>query len=331
MNAQTAALRQVLSLPAPVIRRVAGAPPTADGSTLDSSVHMLLWLSDRVASTGAHDVLKRRADMRTNADLVMPAVPGVATQDHLLAGRIPARNYSAGSRPAALLMYLHGGGWVVGDLDTHDRTCRMLALHSGCTVVSVDYALAPESPFPAGLQDAVVAFDALSADPQQFNGLPGAVAVGGDSAGANLAAALCLQRRPSAAALIYPATDLRMTSASIATFAEGFFLTQDDMRWYRDQYLTDPGLVEDPRVSPLLAEDLSDFPPTAIWTAGFDPLRDEGAAFAARLKQVGVPTSYTCYTDQIHGFLGMGVLPGGMRRIAEVGREIGRLIQQSDR
>ena len=329
MDIPTSALRRALSLPEPVIRSIAGPPPTVDGNTLDPSVHMLLWLADRITAARPREAAERRRDMRANADLVMPWVPGVHTEEHLLAGRVPARSYRTGSHPAPLLMYLHGGGWVVGDLDTHDRTCRMLALHSRCTVVSVGYALAPERPFPAGLDDAVAAFDDLSADPQRFNGLAQGVAVGGDSAGANLAAALCLLRHPRAAALIYPATDLRMTSASISTFADGYFLTRDDMSWYRDQYLPDPGLVHDARVSPLLADDVHGFPPTAIWTAGFDPLRDEGAAFAARLTEAGVPTSYTCLTDQIHGFLGMGVLPGGMRRIAEVGREIGRLIRPS--
>lgn len=326
---QTRLIATLLAMHPRAITMLAGPTPTVDGNSLDPSVHMLLWMADRVGGSRAHDVGQRRAGMRDNSALVMPEVPGIDVSDHRLAGRIPARAYRASRSPAPLLMYLHGGGWVVGDLDTHDGTCRMLALHSGCTVISVQYALAPENPFPAGLDDATAAFDHISEDPKRFGGLPVRVAVAGDSAGGNLAAALCLIRRPSAAALIYPATDLRMASTSIKTFAEGYFLTREDMLWYRGQYLGDPRLVIDPRVSPLLADDLGGFPPTAIWTAGFDPLRDEGAAFATRLGESGVDTAYRCYPDQIHGFLGMGVLPGGMRRIAEVARQTGHLVRQS--
>lgn len=326
MSIRTSAIRTILGLPPAAITRLAGPPPTINGVSLDPGVHLLLWLADRIGGSRAHDVGQRRAGMRENTALVMPEVAGVEVSEHLLCGRIPARAYRGHRRKAALLMYLHGGGWVVGDLDTHDQTCRMLALHSGCVVVSVDYALAPEHPFPAGLDDAVAAFDALSDNPETFGALAGPIAVAGDSAGANLCAALCLQRRPLAAGLIYPAVDLRMTMPSIRTYGQGFFLTGEDMLWYRDQYLSSPDLITDPRVSPLLADDLSGFPPTAIWTAGFDPLVDEGAAFAARLREAGVATEYTCLPDQVHGFLGMGALPGGMPRIAAVGRRLGRTV-----
>ncbi len=331
MNVTASALRALLHLPPAAITRLAGPLPSVNGVTLDPSVHMLLWLAERIGGSRAHDVELRRAGMRENTALVMPTVDGVQVSKHVLAGRIQARAYRAHDKPAPLLMYLHGGGWVVGDLDTHDGTCRMLALHSGCIVVSVEYVLAPEHPFPAGLEDAVTAFDTLSAEPEAFGARPGPVAVAGDSAGANLCASLCLQRRPFAAGLIYPAVDLRMTMASIDTFGDGFFLTREDMLWYRDQYLPDPALITDPRVSPLLAGDLGGFPPTAVWTAGFDPLVDEGEAFAARLREAGIPTEYRCLPDQVHGFLGMGALPGGMARIAGVGRQLGRVIASATR
>lgn len=322
------ALTSLLGLPTPALNRIAGRPPTVEGRTLDAAVNFLLYAQSRLPDQRTHDVGLRRASLREDAALVMPQIPGVDVQSCLLAERIPARVYRAAGprRPAPTLVYFHGGGWVVGDLDTHDGSCRMLALHSGCVVVSVDYRLAPEHPFPAGLQDAVDAFDDVCANAREFGGIPQAVAVGGDSAGGNLAAALCLQRSPLAAALIYPATDLRMEQPSITTFGEGFFLTREDMLWYRQNYLQDLDLVTDPRVSPLLAEDLSAFPPTAIWTAGFDPLVDEGMAFARRLAQAGVAVHSHCFTDQIHGFFGMGLLPRGMERIARVGRETGRLI-----
>lgn len=333
MTPVTALMQGLLGLPAPVINRIAGTPPSIDGNTLDPAVNLLLYLAERIGASRNHDLQRRREGMNRNTAMVMPRVAGVQTSDHLLASRIRARVYRAQGRAGEVpvIMYLHGGGWVVGDLDSHDGTCRMLARYSGCVVVSVDYALAPEKPFPAGLEDAVAAFDHLCAHPEQFGGEPGAVAVCGDSAGGNLAAALCLVRQPGpiAAALIYPVVDLRLQHQSVATFAEGYFLTREDMHWYRDQYLPDLALVTDPRVSPLLADDLSGFPPTAIWTAGFDPLRDEGAEFAEQLRADGVRVDYSCLTDQIHGFMGMGVLPGGMERIQDICEQIGRLVAQN--
>ena len=328
MQPLRAFLRVVLDLPVPTLNRWAGQPATIDGRTLDPAVNLLLHLESRIGAGKPQDVLGRRAAMAKNTSLVMTRPAGVVTADHVLADRIPARSYRAAHlrKPAPLIMYLHGGGWVVGDLDSHDGSARMLALHSGCTVVSVDYRLAPEHPFPAGLDDAVAAFDHLHAHPQEFGAISQAVAVAGDSAGANLAAALCLSRQPIALAMIYPAVDLRMTQPSIDTFATGYFLTRDDMIFYRDHYLPDLALVTDPRVSPALAEDLSGMPPTAIWTAGFDPLCDEGLAFGQQLAAAGVPVTAHCFDDQVHGFFGMGVLPRGMERIARVSRETGRLV-----
>lgn len=321
-------LRVVLDLPVATLNRWAGQPATIDGRTLDPAVNLLLHLQSRIGAGKPQDVMSRRAAMAKNTSLVMTRPAGVVTAEHVLADRIPARSYRAAHlrKPAPLIMYLHGGGWVVGDLDSHDGSARMLALHSGCTVVSVDYRLAPEHPFPAGLDDVVAAFDHLHAHPQEFGAIPQAVAVAGDSAGANLAAALCLSRQPIALAMIYPAVDLRLTQPSIDTFATGYFLTRDDMIFYRDHYLPDLALVTDPRVSPALADDLSGMPPTAIWTAGFDPLRDEGMAFAQQLAAAGVPVTAHCFDDQVHGFFGMGVLPQGMERIARVSRETGRLV-----
>jgi acetyl esterase len=231
------------------------------------------------------------------------------------------------------IVYYHGGGWVVGDLDSHDGSCRTLAKHSGCVVVSVDYRRAPEAAFPHPLEDCLAAFRHVYDHPQQYSVTPGAVAVMGDSAGANLAAAVCLVSRdegpvPIAQSLVYPATDLRMTAPSIDTFATGFMLTKEDMLWYRGHYLPDPQTVLDPRVSPLLAEDLTGLPPAAVWTAGFDPLRDEGMAYAERLLEAGNQAQHSCFDDQIHGFFGMGVLPGGMDRIETVCRQTGDLVHR---
>ncbi len=335
------AIGKLLSLPAPWIERLAGGPPpSVDGRTLAPSVHLIVASLDRVDVTGTgDDVRKRRTDMRRSARLVMPTARGVRVYETSMPGpesAIPLRVYRSHRAvgPVPAIVYFHGGGWVVGDLDSHDGTCRMLAVHSGCVVVSVDYRLAPESPFPAALEDAAAAFGYVHDHPQLFTAIPGAVAVMGDSAGGNLAAALALLRRqdgpvPIAQALVYPATDLTMSAQSIETFASGFLLTKADMLWYRGHYLPDPSLARDPRVSPLLAEDLSGAPPAAIFTAGFDPLRDEGMAYAARLREAGTEVSHTCFDDQVHGFLGMGVLPGGKERIEKVAREVGELVHRS--
>lgn len=333
----TPAVRALLSLPVPLITRIAGPPPTIDGRTLHPSVHLLLFLQAKgIGAARTLNVAERRRAMESNAALAMPRVRGVVVQDHVLAGGIGAREYRSArlAGPAPVIVYFHGGGWVTGSLDSHDATCRMLALHSRCIVVAVDYRLAPEHPYPAGLDDAQAAFEDIHAHPARFGAVPGAVAVMGDSAGANLSAALCLRTRggpvaPTAQLLVYPAVDLRLSHASIDTFREGFFLTKEDMLWFRDQYLLDLDLMTEPEVSPLLAPDLTDLPPTAVWTAGFDPLRDEGQAFARALAAAGVTAMEYCLDDQVHGFLGMGVLAGGMDRIEGVGVQAGNFVRQA--
>ena len=330
-------LRRLLAMPPSMIERIAGPPAHVDGRTVAPSVHLLLRSLERVDVTGSsRDVIERRNQMGRSTSLAMPTVRGVRAVDRLIPGpdgQIPVRVYrshrTVGRVPA--IVYYHGGGWVVGDLDSHDGSCRMLAKHSGCVVVSVDYRRAPEAAFPLPLQDCLAAFRHVHDNPQQYSVTPGAVAVMGDSAGANLAAAVCLVSRdegpvPIAQSLVYPATDLRMTATSIDTFATGFMLSKEDMLWYRNHYVPDPHTVLDPRVSPLLAEDLSGLPPAAVWTAGFDPLRDEGMAYAERLLEAGNYAEHTCFDDQIHGFFGMGVLPGGIDRIETVCRQTGDLV-----
>lgn len=338
-SAQTRAVRAILATPQAVIRRLAGPPPTIDGATLDPAVHFLLWLNAKGVGAGdSEDPVVRRKNMETNAGLVMPRVSGVTVHDHLLESGLRAREYRAATvhGPAPVIVYFHGGGWVVGSLDSHDATCRMLARSSGCVVVAVEYRLAPEHRFPAGLDDAETAFREIHANPQRFGGMPGVVAVMGDSAGANLAAAVCLRTRergpaPIAQLLVYPAVDLRLGHPSIDTFREGFFLTRQDMVWFREQYLEDPALTTQPQVSPLLASDLSELPPAGIWTAGFDPLRDEGHAYAAALRAAGVCVAEHCFRDQVHGFFGMGVLPQGMRRIEQVSARAGDIVRDAAR
>ncbi|MGH3716239.1 MAG: alpha/beta hydrolase [Micromonosporaceae bacterium] len=233
----------------------------------------------------------------------------VAVRELALPDGLPARLYTPDELApgGGLLVFYHGGGWTVGDLDSHDNVCRFLARHAGVKVLSAAYRLAPEDPFPAGAHDAYAAFryavdhaDALGVDPE-------AIAVGGDSAGGNLAIAASLQAvagggaRPAYQLLLYPATDHTRRRASRERFAEGFFLTDATMTFYSDNYVVEPDKA-DPLASPLLAPELSELPPAYLAVAGFDPLRDEGEAFAEQLAGAGVPVTFRRFGDLIHGY-----------------------------
>jgi acetyl esterase len=211
-----------------------------------------------------------------------------------------------------VLVYYHGGGWTIGDLDTHDTLCRELANGAGCAVVSVDYRMGPEHRFPAAVDDCIAATywvarnaDALGVDASRM-------AVGGDSAGGNLAAVVAIAARDAAdlpiamQLLIYPATDQRRISASYQSNGQGYLLTQDTMTYFHDHYITDPAHDLDWRASPLLRDDLSGLPPALVLTAGYDPLRDEGLQYAQRLSEAGNTATHLCFERQIHGFITMG-------------------------
>ncbi len=218
--------------------------------------------------------------------------------------------------PVGVLLWFHGGGWVIGDLDTAEGTQRRLAHHAGCVVVSVDYRLAPEHPAPAGLDDCW-AVTTWVADHLEELGVPGgAVAVGGDSAGGNLAALVALRAvaggGPDLALqlLVYPATDLTLSSASITENGEGYFLTADTMRWFTDHNLSGGLPPTDPSVSPMSADDadLARVAPALVQVAGYDPLRDEGRAYGEKLAARGVAVDVVEYPAMIHGFWAMGAL-----------------------
>lgn len=211
-----------------------------------------------------------------------------------------------------VLVYFHGGGWVIGDLDTHDVVCRTLCAGSGCAVVAVDYRMGPEQRFPAAVDDTHAAVRWVRAHAAVL-GLDGArLALGGDSAGGNLAAVTAIGMRQAGEAparlqlLIYPATDMRALAPSHTTNGQGYMLTGDTIAWFRGHYIADAAQWSDWRASPLLAEDHSRLPPALVLTAGFDPLRDEGRQYADALSAAGVPTQYVCFERQIHGFITMG-------------------------
>ena len=233
-------------------------------------------------------------------------------------GPIPLRLYRPAGVPATtalpVLVYYHGGGWVIGDLDTHDVQCRQITAEAGIAVVAVDYRLAPEHKFPAAIDDAWAATRWVVAHGAEL-GIDGRqLAVGGDSAGGNLAAVVALMAReargPAIALqiLMYPVTDVGAESKSYRDFAEGYMLTRDGMRWFTNHYLKAPADAQDWRVSPLRASSVAGLPPALVITAGFDPLRDEGAAYATRLSDAGVQVDYINYGGMIHGFMPMGKL-----------------------
>ena len=226
--------------------------------------------------------------------------------------------------PSPLLVFLHGGGWVVGDLDTHDAPCRALARASGALVLSVDYRLAPEHPYPTPIDDAFAAFRDAVARTGELGADPARIAVGGDSAGGHLSAFVAHRAAadggpaPALQVLVYPATDFVENYPSERLFADGFVLTKANMDWYEGHFLPDAAVK--PEASPLRFERLEGVAPALVVTAGFDPLRDEGEAYAARLREAGVPTVLRRHPGQVHGFLNMtGIGRGPLEAIAEIG------------
>ena len=228
------------------------------------------------------------------------------------AGEIPVRIYTpSGTGPFPTFVYFHGGGWVLGTLDMSDATCRNLCVGGECITISVDYRLAPEAKFPAAADDSFAVVQWVSAHASDIGAKAGNIAVGGGSAGGNLAAVVCLMARdrggPSLAfqLLVVPVTDRNFDTESYRQNAEGYGLTRGGMIWYWDHYLNSPSEASDPYAAPLQARDLSGLPAALVLTAEFDPLRDEGEAYAHRLEAAGVPTTCIRYDGMVHGFFGM--------------------------
>jgi acetyl esterase len=229
-------------------------------------------------------------------------------------GPIAWRRYwpiGVGAAPIPALVYYHGGGFMIGNLETHDSTCRRVANKSRCQVVAIDYRLAPEHPFPAPVDDALAAFRHIRDNAAAFDTAADTIAVGGDSAGGNLAAVVCQQVKaageamPAFQMLIYPATDSVTVTDSRRDLAEGYFLTKDLMDWFWRHYVPAGTDQSDLRLSPLLARDVAGLPPAYVLTAGYDPLKDEGHAYAERLRQAGVKVTYSNFPGTLHGFYSM--------------------------
>jgi acetyl esterase/lipase len=326
-NAATAAgLKAIPWVPTRAKRLLSGGRAvTIDGNTLDPTLQLALAGMRVFGMNGlvnGQDVAVSRAQMREmtqgfggpqiHVGVSELSIPGPA-------GPIPARHYRPTTPgPAPLVVFYHGGGWVIGDLDTHDPLCRLTCRDADVNVLSIDYRLAPEHVAPAAIDDAYAAYRWASEHAKELGAIPGKIAVGGDSAGGNLAASVSQLARdegdpqPVLQWLIYPRTDFSAQTRSLSLFADGFLLTKADIDWFTEQYLGGSGIdAGDPRVSPLLAESLAGLPPALIATAGFDPLRDEGDSYAAALSAAGTHVDLRSMGSLTHGFASLFPLGGG--------------------
>jgi acetyl esterase len=273
-----------------------------------------------LAPTHTLGATEARALYRERRHFTQPQPPEIGQVWDLKAsgpnGPIPLRLYRPrDSKPAEVLpvlVYYHGGGWVMGDLDTHDTLCRELANLAGCALVAVDYRLAPEHRFPAAVTDCIAAARWVYDHAGELNLDGSRLAVGGDSAGGNLAAVVAIDARDAGGPpialqlLIYPATDMHCSAPSHTENGQGYLLTRDTIDYFVGHYIADRAQYGDWRASPQLRADLSNLPPALVLTAGFDPLRDEGAAYAKRLTDCGNRASHVLFPRQIHGFVTMG-------------------------
>ncbi len=320
----------------PIAEGLRGPRPVNDrGDVLDVQLHTLLFAiaqldSARTATLPIHRARSRLRENARRADLAPCRLEEV--EDRWIEGpvlpiRIRIYRPRAGQLPC--LVYFHGGGCVLGDLDSHDRVVRNLAREAGCVAISVDYRLAPEHRFPAAVDDAVAAYRWIVEHSLELSLDPSSIAVGGDSSGACLATVVSRIARdehldlPCYQLLVYPPTDMRCEHPSHRLFERGFYLEEDEIQWFLSHYMGDKSRL-DPRASPLLTEDLSGLPPARVITAGFDPLRDEGEEYAERLEDAGVEVVLTCEGQLLHGFWNMG---GVCRRAAQVVEDTARELQ----
>jgi acetyl esterase len=313
-------LKTAMGLPPRLVRRLFGPRPRLDGQILAADTHVLIRMAQLAGSehflVGKPSVEQARREAGREAEvskahppIAMARVEELTIPGH--AGPIPARLYVPGGAPdgtTPLTMYFHGGGFVLGDLDTHDGVCRFLAAAAGTAIVSVDYRLAPENPFPAPVEDAWAAFSWAAENAASLGFDPQRIAVAGDSAGGNLSAVVSLLAReaggprPAMQLLIYPVTDAAGRLPSRRLFATGFLLDESDIAEFESCYLPPGTDIHDPRISILEAPDLRDLPPAYLATAGFDPLRDEGEAFGLRLREAGNQVAMRRHPGLIHSF-----------------------------
>lgn len=331
-------LRAILSLPSPILRLLAGGGVVyRGGRTLDPRFQFLA-AAGRTAPpmTSLSPEAARRASAEGLAAVTGKPEPDVTSEPMTIEGprgAIPFRVYRPkGQDPQApVLVFAHFGGGVIGDLETSDVFCTILARIARCAVVSVDYRLAPGSRFPAGLEDVLAAFRWSRDNAERFGAPAGLAAIGGDSMGGNFAAAIAQMLRragdpqPALQLLIYPCVDVASETASMTTFSDAFPLSTPTMAWFMGHYMGPEDDPTDPRLSPIREPDLSGLAPAVVVTAGFDPLIDQGEAYARRLRDAGTPTVYRCYDSLAHGFTAFtGAIPSAdvaCREIAGLVRE----------
>ncbi|UCZ88786.1 alpha/beta hydrolase [Gordonia sp. WA4-43] len=311
------------------------ASVNSDGERVAPELAAIGWANDNVPGLNPFqgEVAQSRAQTDEVGAAMAEALPPMAVEDLVIdgpAGPIPATRYRSTTDSAGLLVYFHGGGFVTGSRISHDTFVRRLAHGTGLDVLSVDYRLAPDAPFPAAVEDAVAAWRFAVEVAPRWGLDPARIVVAGDSAGGNLATVVAREVRgeavtPAFQLLIYPVTDQAADTPSRREFASGYFLTADGIDWFTDRYLPDAAQRSDPRCSPLLADDLSGLPPAHVMVAGFDPLRDEGLAYARRLEEAGVPVTVRREGAMIHGFVNMTLISPGARaavdRLCAVVRE----------
>jgi acetyl esterase/lipase len=327
-------LRALLSLPRPILRTLAGGGVThVGGRTLDPRFQYLAAQASKAPQMSAFPADVARAGIAQSlAPMQGAPEPGVRIESLSLPGaegEVPARAYHPKDQDpgAPLMVYAHFGGGVIGDLDTCEVFCTILAAVARCVVLSVEYRLAPEHRFPAGLDDMLAAYRWARENTARFGAPAGKVAVGGDSMGGNFSAIIAQEMKragepqPTVQLLIYPAMDVASDSPSMTTYANAYPLSRATMQWFMGHYMGPGDSPTNPRLSPGREDDLSGLAPAVIATAGFDPLLDQGEDYARRLRLAGVPTVYRCYDHLAHGFTAFtGAIPAADAACREIAR-----------
>ncbi|KXT58183.1 alpha/beta hydrolase [Gordonia sihwensis] len=336
---QRTALKASAKLPAPVRKAMSRLTTVnGDGDRLDPMLALVVTAAAYIPSLAlVGDLVSRsRQSMDYHSAMMAEAFEPFAVEEDLVidtdAGGVPVTRYSLEGKGRGLIVFYHGGGFVLGSRASHDSVVRALAIASGADVLSVDYRLAPEHLFPAAVDDSVAAWRYAVEKAPDWGVDPRQIAVAGDSAGGNLAAVVAQQVRgeeitPCLQLLIYPVVDMSRKRPSVHEFSTGYYLTEEQIDYFCDTYLASRDQLSDPRVSPLLAEDLSGLSPAHVVVAGFDPLRDEGLEYAAALEQAGVPVTVERAGTMIHGFANMALLsPDAQATVRRMGEAVAKAV-----
>lgn len=327
-------LQAVLRLPAPLLDTITRGLPEVGREQITSDQAVIAAVASLPVGDRSLRSARNEIDAQASIVAIRPADSALSITEETLAGAdggepLRARLYTPVGAERGLLVWFHGGGWATGSIESHDLALRLLAVESGVAVLSIDYRLAPEHPWPAAPDDALAAWRQISEERHRF-GPSGATLVGGDSAGGNLAAVLCLDLReagetqPDGQVLVYPACDLAGESASYGSFANGFFLTEEKMEFYKDAYVPERDLRPNLRISPIFSESLADLAPAYVCTAAADPLRDEGELYADQLAADGTPVDLDRF-PLIHGWMNMTVSPSARKAFDRLATAVGGL------